>query len=80
MLCLRSSDGKFLTLDLFPCILECCCSFSLLSIVCVCVGGGVECVCVGGSDNKNHKKYKYQKRATQNLYLLNVQSDLYVYH
>ena len=34
--------GNFLTFDCFPCILECCFSFSLLSIVwaCVCVGGG----------------------------------------
>ena len=32
-----SCDGEFLTSDHFPCILEWCFSFPLLSIVCVCV-------------------------------------------
>ena len=41
LLCLRSSDGKFLNFDHYPCILECCLSFSLLFRECVCVGGGV---------------------------------------
>ena len=34
-----SCDQKFSAFDRFPCILECCFSFSLLSIVYVCVGG-----------------------------------------
>ena len=35
--CLHSCDPKFSAFDHFPCILECCFSFSLLSSVC---GGG----------------------------------------
>ena len=35
MLCLRSCDGKFLTFDYFPCILERLFFVSLLSTVCV---------------------------------------------
>ena len=39
--CFHSCDRKYSRFDSFPCILECCFPFSLLSIECVCGGGGV---------------------------------------
>ena len=62
--CLHSCDSKFSVFDHFPCILECCFSFSLLSRACVWGGGevgsleqifftcGFECACADNSLRK----------------------------